>query len=383
MVRRSALLLSLLCCALLAAGCGARSAAPPAEIAAPHRAAGTPEDSTFAHLVAQLSERGGYFDTDNLISNERSYLHALDALRARGVAGGVYLGVGPDQNFAYIAQVRPRLAFILDIRRDNLLQHVFFKTLFTLAPSRIEYLALLFGRPPPQDAAAWATRSLDDLAAYVDATLPEAASARAAVQRAAPQQGLALSEADLATIDRIHRRFIEAGLGLRFNSHGRAPNSYYPTYRDLLFETDRAGQRGHYLARETTYQFLRQMQQENRIVPVVGDLAGPHALAAVGAYLKAQGETVSVFYTSNVEDYLMRRGTFGRYVETLRALPWNAESVIVRSYFNRWRADHPETVAGYASTQLVQPIATLLAAYDDGALHSYWDLVHAGEAVPE
>src|SRR3989442_2839045 len=75
----------------------------------------------FAAQIASLSERGGYFDTDNLISNESSYLQVLPELRRRNVHGGAYLGVGPDQNFTYIAQVRPAAAVIVDIQRDNLL----------------------------------------------------------------------------------------------------------------------------------------------------------------------------------------------------------------------------------------------------------------------
>src|ERR1700741_1964490 len=86
---------------------------------------------SFAGLVARLSEPGGYFDTDNLVSNERSYLHVAGKLRELGgSSGGAYLGVGPDQNFSYILAVRPALALIIDIRRDNLLQHLLFKTIF-------------------------------------------------------------------------------------------------------------------------------------------------------------------------------------------------------------------------------------------------------------
>src|SRR5215207_5179885 len=108
-------------------------------------------DSAFAALVARLSEPGGYFDSDNLISNESSYLHVLGAVRKLGVSGGAYVGVGPDQNFSYIAQVRPRIAFLVDIRRDNLLQHLLFKSLFEMARNRAEYLALLTGRTAPAD----------------------------------------------------------------------------------------------------------------------------------------------------------------------------------------------------------------------------------------
>src|SRR3712207_266363 len=129
-------------------------------------------ETTFARLVARLSEPGGYFDSDNLMSNEASYLHVLGRLRALGVTGGAYLGVGPYQNFSYMAQVRPRIAFIIDIRRDNLLQQLLFKAIFTRARNRAEYLALLFGRPMPHDSQRWDASTIEDLVAWVDSTPP-------------------------------------------------------------------------------------------------------------------------------------------------------------------------------------------------------------------
>ena len=66
------------------------------------------------HVHVRLSDAGGYFDTDNIITNETSYLHALDALRKQGVHGGAYIGVGPDQNFSYIGRIRPAEAFIVE-----------------------------------------------------------------------------------------------------------------------------------------------------------------------------------------------------------------------------------------------------------------------------
>ena len=75
----------------------------------------------------------------------------MPELKARGVKGGAYIGVGPDQNFSYIAAIRPDVAFIVDVRRDNLLLHLLFKSLFSLARTRVEYLALLLGRQVPAD----------------------------------------------------------------------------------------------------------------------------------------------------------------------------------------------------------------------------------------
>src|SRR5712671_5528952 len=111
----------------------------------------------FPARIASLSEPAGYFDTDNLISNERSYLQVLQDLRRRNIRGGAYIGVGPDQNFTYIAEIRPAIAFIVDVRRDNLLLHLLFKALFAVSRTRLEYLGQLTGRPAPGDIDAWRT----------------------------------------------------------------------------------------------------------------------------------------------------------------------------------------------------------------------------------
>src|SRR5215510_16604133 len=67
----------------------------------------------FAQLVDRLSEKAGYFGSDNLISNELSYQHVMGRLAKMNVTGGAYLGVGPDQNFTYISQIKPRVAFMV------------------------------------------------------------------------------------------------------------------------------------------------------------------------------------------------------------------------------------------------------------------------------
>src|SRR5437868_3463979 len=160
--------------------------------------------STFAARIAELSEPGGYFDTDNLISNERSYLHVVPALRESAFAGGVYLGVGPDQNFSYIAQLKPSMAIIVDIRRDNLLLHLLFKAIFQLADTRIGYLSLLFGHPVPGDLVAWRNADVEKLLTRVDVAPPSdpsVAALRARVSGVIRGFGIPLSPEDLATID--------------------------------------------------------------------------------------------------------------------------------------------------------------------------------------
>src|SRR6266540_3958112 len=124
----------------------------------------------FAQLVNRLSERAGYFGSDNLVSNELSYEHVLGRLEKMDVEGGAYLGVGPDQNFTYIAQVKPRIAFMIDIRRDAMLQHLMFKAMFMMSRNRVEYLSNLFARPLPKDHKKWGDRPIRDFIDYFDRT---------------------------------------------------------------------------------------------------------------------------------------------------------------------------------------------------------------------
>src|SRR5581483_5439762 len=287
----------------------------------PNREAKAEATSEFARLVEKLSEPGGYFDTDNLISNETSYLHVMGKLRQLKVEGGAYIGVGPDQNFSYVAQIRPRIAFMIDIRRDNLLQHLFFKALFEQARSRLEYLCLLFGKPIPANLKEWDQRGIQQLVDYLEKTPAKRelfeATAKA-VRARVSGYGLPLKPEELETISRIHSSFFTAGLELRFTSHGRSPRSYYPTYRDLLLEKDLTGKQANYLVSEDDFRFVKTLEEQNRIIPVVGNLAGNHALAAIGQLLTERGEKVSAFYTSNVEYYLMHDDSFDRFAQNVK-----------------------------------------------------------------
>ncbi len=338
--------------------------------------------SDFARSIELLSETGGYFDTDNLISNEASYLHVLGKMREMRIKGGAYIGVGPDQNYSYIAQIRPKVAYLVDIRRDNLLQHLFFKALFALSERRIDYLCLLFGKSISKDAAKWSassSSSIQELIEYIERTPANDKlfeTFHAHIQAKALSFGIPLSATDLAKIRRIHAEFFNAGLGLRFTTLGRAARSYYPSYRDLLLEKDLGGRSGSYLAREDDFQFLKSLHGQNLIIPVVGDLAGEHALQQIARVLTNRGERVTAFYVSNVEYYLMANGRLERFIKNLQQLPHDDRSLIIRSYFGGvYGARHPQAVDGYYSSQLLQTITSMVEEHQKGGLESYYDLV--------
>jgi hypothetical protein len=331
----------------------------------------------FAALSARLSEPGGYFDSDNLISNETSYLHVMAKLRELGVSGGVYIGVGPDQSFSYIAKIRPKLVIMIDIRRDNLLQHLLFKSLFGRARNRIEYLCEYFGKPFPK-TKGWETRTVKDLVDYIDSTASDPKLFEKSlrdVKQDVQRYGIPLSQSDLESIAKVQRAFFSAGLDIRYSSYHRPPRSIYPPYRDLLLETDLAGNQQNYFNSEDDFQFLKKLQDQDMVVPVVGDLSGPQAMKAIGQYIAEIKERVSAFYVSNVEFYLQRQGTFDKFIENVKSLPIDSRSVIIRSYFNYYAPAHPQAEPNHFSTQLMERIDDLIKQCASGECDSYNDIV--------
>jgi hypothetical protein len=152
-------------------------------------------------------------------------------------------------------------------------------------------------------------------------------------------------------------------------------------------------QRG-YLANEENYLALRDMEERNLIVPLVGDFAGPKALRSVARYLNMHHATVSVFYTSNVEQYLFRGAgdAWQRFYDNVGALPIDERSTFIRAYFNsqgpllfRSQPDPQGIIPippaganlgpGPRSQTLLNPIGGLLAAFAEGHVTSYLDVI--------
>ena len=345
-------------------------------------------DSSFAAIVARISETGGYFDSDNIISNESSYLQVASQLAKVGTHGGVYVGVGPDQNFSYVALIRPSIAFMLDIRRDNMLEHLLFKSIFAQSRNRLEYLCRLFGKPIPADIDLWNTRSIGLIIAYLQQTPTDSASVQA-YRRASNDRitgfRVALDSRDRSVIDRYRAEFIADGLETRYSSLGRNNRMDYPTFGQLMLATDRAGKAIGYLADEEAFQYVRSMELRDRIVPVVGNVAGDKAVKAIGAYARDHGLKVSAFYLSNVEQYLITRdGGFDEFAANVKALPHDSTGVIIRSYFGRFGVAHPLFTPGRGtiSASMIERLDSFLRRYQAGEIKSYPDLVFNGFVQP-
>jgi hypothetical protein len=340
------------------------------------------DNRTFWSLVTDFSEPGGSFRSDNLVSNELSFEQVIPRLQQQVTPMSAYVGVGPDQNFTYIAALEPRIAFIVDIRRQNMLLQLMYKALIEMSPTRLEFATRLFSRQPRTDVAASA--SPDELLAAFQSVEPSGAAFTRTQQdihqALLGNHGFTFVPGDLAGIDYVFGAFYRDGPDIRY-SIGRGPGwQPFPSFRDLMIEHDLDGVQHSYLSSEQAYQTLRDMEQRNLIVPLVGDFAGPKALRSVGRYLDLHHATVSVFYTSNVEQYLFRGDLYQRFYANVAALPIDARSTFIRAYFlNQGRVYRPDPgqpgPIGPRSEQLLNPIQVLLAAFDEGRISSYFDVI--------
>jgi hypothetical protein len=338
-------------------------------------------DSVFWRLVTTTSEPGGYFRSDNFVSNETSYQWVIPELLRTTKTGGVYLGVGPDQNFTYLVALQPKIAFIFDIRRQNMLTHLMYKALLEQSTDRADFLSRLFSRPrPPHLDTLSAPESL--FVAY-QLVPPDSAAYRRNVasilDHLAKKHHFSLSDDDTATIAHVYRSFVAYGPDITYNSNqGRSGYGRMPSYAQLQIETDSAGLHRSYMANEANFRVLKQLEADNLVVPLVGDFAGPTAIRAVGTYLREHHAGVSAFYLSNVEQYLFQQGDDWRhFFDNVGELPLDSSSTFIRSVFDGavyYRGAPP--FGGYMRAR--QMLASMLAqvtAFRAGKLMTYSDVI--------
>ncbi|MCI0336963.1 MAG: hypothetical protein L0226_05265 [Acidobacteria bacterium] len=332
----------------------------------------------FARLIRELSEAGGSFYSDNLLSNETSYLHIIDKLKLLGASGGAYIGVGPEQNFTYIANVRPRIAFIIDIRHMAVIQHLMYKAIFHLSPDRAKFLSRLLSRPLIKGKAPAAGASLNDLLVYFNSTAPDEkffaanlAEFRRLIQEDFQYQ---LAELEQKDLEYILRSFKNDGLSMTYQWNGNYLTGYFPTLKEVIVATDLNGKQGNFLASNEDFNIVRNLQRKNLIIPITGNFAGQKALAAVGDYLRKYELTVSVFYLSNVEQYLFEDGVFADFARNVGKLPVNEQSLFIRSVLSRF--EHPALLPGHQFATLLQRIPIFLKDYDEGRYRHYSSLIN-------
>jgi hypothetical protein len=338
-------------------------------------------DQEFWRMISDFSEPGGYFPFENFVSNEDAFVSVIPGLQ-KNAAGGVYVGVGPEQNFTYISSLHPEIAFILDIRRQNMLEHLLYKAVFELSSNRVDFLARLFSRGKPSGFSSQAT--VDELFERFGAVAPSPVEFDRNVQEAIRYmrgRGFALSDDDEKTITRVYQVFYKGGPDLDYYGAGTAirpkagNEDIMPAFSDLMVMKDQFGKQHSFLASDENFEFVRDMHQRNLIVPLVGDFAGPKAIRAIGSYLKRFDTNVSVFYVSNVEQYLFEQpDAWKRFYTSVATLPLDASSTFVRANTTgKFSIYQPPGIVG-RWLSLTSPIVGLLNSFNRGLIRNYYDV---------
>ena len=321
-----------LACALAAAGAAAQ--APARELPAKL------SDQEFWKLSEELSEPGGSFRSDNLLSNEIGFPTVIADLIARAKPGGVYMGVGPEQNFHYIVAIKPKMVFITDIRRGNLHLQLMYKALFEMSADRSEFISRLFTKPKQSGFDA-KSPIRDVMAAYLDVASGDEAVFKTNLQsildHLEKKHGFPLSADDRTGIEYVYRNFYTYGPAITYSSSMSGQPGGRTAYHTLMTVTDASnGLPRSYLATEENFLFMKDLHVKNLLVPVVGNFGGPKALRAVGKYIRDHGATVAAFYLSNVEQYLTQDGLWNTFCANVATLPLDDSSTFIRSRGGMW-----------------------------------------------
>jgi len=351
-------------------------------------------DAEFWRLVTELSEPNGPYPYENYVGNEVMLQRVIPAVRKATKPGGVYIGVGPEQNFTYALALEAKMAFVLDIRRQNMVELLLYKALFELTDNRADFVSQLFSRkrPPNLDSK---TKVNELFTAYrtVQADQKYQQETLTTIKNVLAKHGFKLSNEDLQTIDRVHAVFYRAGPSIDYTFEAKQlpprPAAGFPSFERMMIATDgdcgspcltsyadppAPGRTWSFLASEENFQYVRAMQRKNLFIPLVGDFAGPSTIRKIGQYLKQHGATVSTFYASNVEYYLDDKQQQAFYANVL-ALPTDASSVFIR-FITGTGSAMPWWNARIGNTSVVSHVSDLHSnPTPDGKLPSYLDLL--------
>jgi hypothetical protein len=335
-------------------------------------------DDAFWKMITDFSEEGGYFRFENFLSNELGFQFVIPGLKETTKPGGVYMGVGPEQNFTYIAALQPKIVFIIDIRRQNMLELMMYRACFELSPDRADFLSRLFSRKRPPRLTAESTP--EELFASYDAVQPDHALFQKNLEDIknllAKQHKFGLTAEDLSNIEYVYNVFMQAGPNLDYQvGGGFGGGGGSPTYMDLMTMDDGTGKNRSYLGSEENYRMVRDMEMKNLIVPLVGDFGGAKTIRAVGQYLKDHDAKVTAFYLSNVEQYLFQDNGWRRFYANVATLPMDSSSQFIRTV-NGGNGGGQFRGFGMRFQTLLSSIPDVVKAFQEGRVRYYGDVIN-------
>lgn len=328
----------------------------------------------FTQMIKSMSEDEVFFVSENWISNEDRYLYVLNLLDKFKINGGVYIGVGPEQNYTYISAVKPDLAFIVDVRNRNTLQHLIYKIIFELADTPADFFSLLFSKPINNSNGPNKHSNINELVNYFKNTPSSRKMYNETLEKIfnvlTIKYHFEITEYYEQLICYTFATIYRHNLNLDYDGSTLLTKGWtWPTFAELLQATDIEGKQRNPFNNILEYQYLKKMHFENRIIPITGDFSGKKTLKSIGLYMKEHNLTLSSFYTSNVERYIFHSpdSTVDEWVDNVKNIPINNTSIFIRTLI--MKDYYQSNIMG------IQRIKTFLERYNNGFYANYRNLI--------
>lgn len=231
----------------------------------------------FAQLPADPSPSELIRDSHYWISNEDHLELFHDAVKDKG---GLYIGVGSDQNYLLGAWARAELLVLMDFDQSIVDLHRVYRVIFRAAETPADFLRL------------WRQESRPEVRRLIEEGYPDKKE-RVAALRAYGTARWAVER----RLNRVVEQMAKASL---------------PS-----FVVDAA-----------EYAHIRRLFQEDKVFMVRGDLTARRTVNAIGQAAAQAGKKVGVLYLSNAEQYFAYDA---QYRSNIRTLPLDERSVVVRT----------------------------------------------------
>lgn len=256
---------------------GMRVLALVALLASSVAAAREPALAAFAQLPADPVPPALVRDSHYWISNEDHLALFHDEVKDKG---GLYVGVGSDQNYLLGAWARAELLVLMDFDQSIVDLHRVYRVIFLAAETPGDFLRL------------WRRESRAEVRGLIEEGYPDKKERMGALRALGTARG-----AVERRLNRVVEQMAKASLP--------------------CFVVDAA-----------EYAHIRRLYQEDKVFMVRGDLTARRSMNAIGRAAAQAGKKVGVLYLSNAEQYF----PYGaQYRSNIRALPLDASSVVVRT----------------------------------------------------
>ena len=211
-------------------------------------------------------------------SNERRidlFWKVIDSL------GGVYLGVGTDQNLSFAARAKSEYVILMDFDPE------------IVKVNRVHIHFLKNSENYPEFKKRWERKNKSDSLEFLKTSSPDEFEDLKIGLEIGFKPGIGVPER-LSELDYMNKKF-----GLQTFSH-----------------------------RAEDYSYLRKLALENRIFAIHGDLTGSNVIQELSEILRKENLTINLMYTSNAEEYFRFPEGFRK---NIKSLPISERSILIRT----------------------------------------------------